>query len=325
MSTGKCLDVEGTPGGRGAAVVLNFCEDKSIDTPGLWVLSHSGILRNTGSDWIDQHGCISVLGNGAAKHAEGAKLHLDVCKMSTDQKWSMEHGKLRNTIGGMKCLDMQQTSSRLHNVLQLSNCIEATEAQWILTPDGNLSMRHKTRCIGISNLNAARGPALILQPCSTFAHGHYWKIDSVGTIKDLLSGLCLAFSNLDESQSKANVGLMDCFNANAAIRQRWDFSEDGFLQARGTHGCITRTVNGKGVTLQRCPHMTQRWEVTGSQHIWNKASNLCLDAIEQENVIACSFWSKLTGTCVDSPAPRGWKLVTSACNPQRAQQHWEVM
>merc|ERR1712008_47971 len=224
--------------------VLSFCEDRYLGTSGKWLLTPAGHIRNIGDDWDDQMGCIEVSGPG--KLDENSRLKLDIGKINTDQRWKHESGSLQNTIGGMKCLDIKETGDVTHDLLELNNCKNSAEAQWMVTPDGQFRAREREMCLGIL-------PGQLMTT---------------------------SFPN--------------------------------------TMSCMAPTLNGEGVALlHRCPHVTQRWELNDFQQIWNSASDRCLDAVPQDEALECSLWDKLTHQCINSPAPRGWKLVTSTCTADR--------
>lgn len=325
--TGYCLDVAGTSPVQGSRVVLARCEHKTLETSGLWKLSPDGFLVNLGSDFLDRQSCVEVVGQGgtiaamaASKLRGGAKLHLDICKFDTDQRWSFEDGRLRNELGGRKCLQMKSAAAAPTADLGvwIRNCAEWLAAGWAWTEDGGLRSEVGDRCVGIGTDERGHYPSAM--PCGDpGAPLASWSAAG-GAFVDRASDQCLTHAGDPNSAGVLHLRLEPCKQGTLAAPQQWSF-EGGQLRARSLPAsCAILDDAGRALVLAiACPRALQEFELSEAGQLRNNATARCFDATESA---ACSVWQELTGGCV-AGAGGGWKLAMSPCDASRENQRWE--
>lgn len=320
--TGLCLDLDRSQHevAEGAQAILARCEHRRVDTPGIWKFMPGGFLRNIGDDWINANSCVEVAATGstaeersASRLADGARLQMKVCEYSTDQRWSEDRGRLRNELGGRRCLQLKAADG---GGVLLRSCSEWLGATWNLTR-GRLRSEAGDRCIAA----APGGVAPIVAPCRD-APASTWRLLPGGVLVERVSSRCLGRRGPSDGDVPLTLGpCREQGDGRSWNLQRWRL-ERGSLRPRSESeagACAVVDESGTGLSLAAvCPGDAQRLELTPSSHIRNPTRDLCLDVVAAED---CGMWGELTGACQVG----GWKLTAATCDPSRTQQRWALI
>mmetsp|Transcript_63897 Transcript_63897/g.176591 ORF Transcript_63897/g.176591 Transcript_63897/m.176591 type:complete len:299 (-) Transcript_63897:298-1194(-) len=293
-----------------------------------------GFLRNIGNETNDHDSCVEIAGAGdteeqmhASKLKDGAKIHLDICELGSDQRWSLEGGRLRNGIGDRKCLQVKPpavpTATSGHG-LWIRNCAEQLGVMWERTVEGQLRSPDGKRCIGIAEDGMGVTPEA--SACSDSDTTMIaWDLLSGGYIIEQMSRDCLGYVGDMSSRTPLPLQVQPCIEDNgglASAHQRWVF-EGGIIRSSVSPVSCIMAKGDELFLSTMCPGVYQRFEFAEFSHIWNKATGLCLDA-EKDEGPGCSVYKDKTAGCA-SLSPLGWKLTMAQCDPLRGLQHWEAI
>mmetsp|Transcript_39049 Transcript_39049/g.125525 ORF Transcript_39049/g.125525 Transcript_39049/m.125525 type:complete len:1029 (-) Transcript_39049:93-3179(-) len=339
-SNGLCVDARGSLAEKGASVVLAPCRHGGAT--GEWKLDPGGFVRNVGSDWDHAQGCMEIFGthDTGEKLMDGARLHLDVCEVGTDQRWYFKGGSLKNGIGARKCLDIKQSYEDDKHELMLSTCAEWMGVFWEFGSDFTIRSTYADRCIGVLKDAEKTGGRRQVKAvsCSSLKEDaliDVWQLFQSGSIIDTSSGKCLSFVGDQGVDANPVLALLDCGSTDPSVHQRWDWA-DNLLKPRSgrqRHACVGFDDRGSengddqaDLVVKMCPEMSQTWEHTMAQHIFNPDVGVCLDVQEETSSSShCTFFDRVTGACEMFVEGEHQRLMTAQCDPMRTRQRWELL
>lgn len=349
-ATGRCLNVWGQPGLEdGSEIDVVRCDSEGILTPGRWAFDDQGFLINVGyvthllkrtalgtwdlgkqgkmEDTIYQ--CVTVSGGRVYEKKllmEGSTLHLDFCKLSSDQKWEVtEAGFIRNVIGSQKCLSVvhrEHSPDPVVPQLWIDNCLDISdpalflEMKWSKTAQGELRNELSHDCMGWSdkvksttNHGLTKGEVRVTEmQCSDPDTFGLWDFGPNGTMTSRHNGQCL---DLGGPSFAANPPLAVHTCEVGKESQQWEFLPDGFLRNKLKQMCAGNFIDAANpslriLILKDCPTGdSQKWDLLPSGQIRHKVSGYCLDAPH------------------DTQAAEPYQLTLWTCDPARAMQQWD--
>jgi len=324
---GKCLNIQGKPGiVNGTRVNINYCERKTVNTDGLWRISPGGFIKNIGNDKPSQYQCIDVLGtkgNWSSEGVDGAPLHLDYCRIVTDQRWEVTRsGYIRNVIGGRKCLAPTpgSTSLRLMNCAMWSSRSTYLEFKFVAgwhDPRGkgaHIRSRLSRLCLTFVDADF-----LQLLPCAHLktqgdSPGQKWRLTPDGFFVSQVNSKCLTVGDVAAPDGKFPLVLRQCTPGLAGAKQTWNFTGNQMLVNTQTKLCAQTVIdnyrNGQGLKMvfaTECPIHDQRWDMLPGGQIKNRVSKKCLD-----------LQPGMPG--IEGP---DWNMKLLDCDSTRSLQRWE--
>jgi len=347
--TNRCIDVPGKPGKEmWTHLTVNKCEDKGISTSGLWRKDSRGFILNSGSDVNKQSKCIEIFAepnNATQEFADGQELWLDYCKLNSDQKWVVrEDGKIKNVIGGEKCLsrmhDLKLTTAASAPLFWIDNCAEVDDPalfmtfKWSLQPDGHLINKFSSRCMTYLTHYEPDHPAMlglgldefevVARRCDEAPHGVDWSLLQDGSIQNTETGKCLDVGT-PNVQGLVPVILRPCDESRPG--QKWKLIDFGILMNVELGRCVEQKYDPNSVT-----------QINGS-HVYRQDLRLLAEPCPANNEM---LWEQLptgqiknqaSGKCLDAPHPgqnfpdgtplQPYTLTEWECDTTRATQQWE--
>lgn len=272
QENGKCVDADGQPGTKpGTAVALANCEDKHIETGGIWTLSSDGFVRNVGNDWNQQNKCLQIYGRPETddKLVEGAAIHMDMCEIGTDQTWQVsDDGYIKNSIGGQKCASTYDDS----NEMWLQNCetLPPTRGKWRFVEHGGVQNLDTNQCITVQD---GEEGGLGFGGCDG-AQAQGWLLRPDGALVSNTGSGCLS---LQHGAAEDSLAVQSCPTSGALPdHQKWRFSAEGYLHSSVEDLCLFQGPSG--LVAKACPTNFQQWQLAPDGSLRDLHSGKCATA-----------------------------------------------
>mmetsp|Transcript_79081 Transcript_79081/g.256450 ORF Transcript_79081/g.256450 Transcript_79081/m.256450 type:complete len:1131 (-) Transcript_79081:128-3520(-) len=328
VDTERCLNVAGLPGTKDNALIsITSCISTVLYSSGIWGLDARNFVVNIGHGEKSAYKCLEIFGRpflDADKSAEGALVHLDFCKVNTDQKWEFtDEGFIRNVIGAQKCLtivDNTNSPDPPSPRLWIDNCIDPhdpalfTAMKW--QKQGNqLLNKFSQKCMAWSSpedvdakhTSPMGGEVVLPLSCSNTAKEYSgWEFRN-GTIVSTENGQCLSSSYVGFKNPP--LLLANCMAGDQ--QQQWELLPAGYLRNKLNGKCASNFLSSTApeqmfVAMRRCPDGGhQVWEALPTGQIRNKAAQKCLDAPLPEQ-----------------PGLKFFHITLNDCDAQRTTQLW---